>query len=945
MAVIFLSHSTKDDEYASAVERWLRENAFTDIFVDHENIAGGEKWRDALRQATNSCRVVLCLVTVNWLSSAECFGEFMAAWYMGRRIIPLILLPGSSELLGEEKARFDRVCGEDQGIDLVLCLDANGSLDIARSESIAKKLTVGLRSAGANTRIGLDPEAFAIDTRLREYPFPGLASFGDDDADAALFYGRSREIAHVLEDLRSMRALNDNRPLVVHGASGAGKSSLLKGGVIPRLRREIPAWLPLRVFRPGGDPLLNFSEALSRTLSDFGQREAYGVIRDRLREAWETAGGLQGSLSGEGLASIGAVIELEAERLRRAADRPGASILITVDQAEELARADSDSSAALADYLSAALLSTKGLWQLVFTIRTDSFPELQKHRRFQNLEGRGYDLRAIPVFRFDSVVEQPAKRYGVEVDVALVDALMEDAPKEDALPLLAFALQRLWRQYAASGSLNETHYRNFGGLDGLVEDAAERALHGLEPDQDLALPMRGPSIRLLELARATFVPALVQINERGAAIKRTAAWKSFSDESQELLDRFDRWRLVIRRGQEEQDGGTVEVAHEALFRKWGRLEEWLRPERARLEALRCLQTDTAIWKRKERDPSYLNHRELRLAEAESLTSHPTFAGQIGDDEHTYLAACKATQQARRRQARRGKTLLIALGLMLIVAVTGWWRQAFIKEQYQWRFVMVPSVLRPDLEKTYANQPGAEFTECAFGCPKLVVVSADKFLMGAEADEGASEELPQHPVTFTSSFALGKVEVTIGEWNKCVAAGACRSVSFPDGWGEDNYPVINVSWHDAEEYVSWLSRMTGKHYRLPSEAEWEYAARARSTTRYSFGDDKGVLGKYAWYFDNAGERTHQVGLLDANAFGLKDMHGNVWEWCKDTWHPDYYGAPDDGRAWSGGVESLRVVRGGAWDSLAAYIRSAYRSNLDPAGSSTNVGFRVLRTFER
>lgn len=172
-----------------------------------------------------------------------------------------------------------------------------------------------------------------------------------------------------------------------------------------------------------------------------------------------------------------------------------------------MARAEGKSGEALADYLRAALAASGGGWQLAFTIRTDSFPELQSHRRFQDLEARGYDLRAIPVFRFDAVVEKPAKRYGVEIDNHLVDALMEDAPKEDALPLLAFALQGLWRQYAAAGALSKDNYDKVGGLKGLIEDAAERALHGIEPEQDVPLPSGAPPKRLADLAAAAFVPA------------------------------------------------------------------------------------------------------------------------------------------------------------------------------------------------------------------------------------------------------------------------------------------------------------------------------------------------------------------------------------------------------------------------------------------------------
>jgi hypothetical protein len=365
---------------------------------------------------------------------------------MGKRIIPLLALePGNAS----SAERLAKVLAEDQGFNVAACMAAEGRLELARDPEVERRLEAGLRAAGALSRVGLDPEAFTTDPKLRPTPFPGLASFGDDDADVALFYGRSHEIAEALEELRKVRAERDLRPIVIFGASGAGKSSLLKAGIIPRLRRETPAWLPLRAFRPGADPLLNFAEALARSLADFGKVEAHGIIRDHLFDAW-TKAERDGSQAGR--AALDAALEAEGRKLRDAAGRGAASILISVDQAEEMARADGDSGEALADYLGAALAAATSSWQLAFTIRTDSFPELQSHRRFQGLKARGYELRAIPVFRFDSVVEEPAKRYGV---AALVDALMEDAPKEDALPLLAFALQRLWRQVRCLGNLDQ----------------------------------------------------------------------------------------------------------------------------------------------------------------------------------------------------------------------------------------------------------------------------------------------------------------------------------------------------------------------------------------------------------------------------------------------------------------------------------------------------------
>ncbi|MEM9740646.1 MAG: toll/interleukin-1 receptor domain-containing protein, partial [Pseudomonadota bacterium] len=562
MATIFISHSSRDDALASQLEAWLVASGFTDLFIDHSHISGGEAWADALRANAGSARVVLCLVTPNWLASTECPSEFKAAWYMGKRIIPLFLLGKETALDEKQRSELGRVRAEAQGLDLAPFMTPEG-LHLAAFPDRAEMLKRGLKEAGALAAVGLDPNAFEIDRSLRPSPFPGLTSFGDEDADAALFFGRSREIAEVLETLRKMRAASEANPLVILGASGSGKSSLLKAGIIPRLRREAPAWLPLRSFRPGADPLLNFAEAITKTLADFGEREAHGALKRTLLQIWQSAPrSEQGELKPEGRAMLASGLEEQAARLRTRANRPNATILISVDQAEELTRSDGDSGQALADYLRAAMEATSP-FRLAFTIRTDSFPELQAHPRFQGLEARGYDLRTLPVFRFDDVAEDPAARYGVAVDPALTDALMEDAPGKDALPLLAFALQRLWDQFHVSGKLTHADYTAMGGLSGLIEDAAERALCGIEPEQrDTALPAGGAKAHQVELGQSVFVPALADVNDEGAAIRRVAAWEEFSPQQQDLLERFDRWRLVVRK-EGDGDGATVEVAHEA----------------------------------------------------------------------------------------------------------------------------------------------------------------------------------------------------------------------------------------------------------------------------------------------------------------------------------------------------------------------------------------------
>jgi TIR domain len=181
MAVLFISHSSKDDAAASDLETWLRRNDFTNIFIDHNDISGGEKWAQALRESAGACRVIMCLVTNQWLASDECFGEFKAAWYMGKRIIPLL---AADPIDAPSRERLAKVLGEDQGLNVAACMDENGGLDLARDPNVERRLKEGLRAAGTLAKVGPDPEAFAVDRDLRPTPFPGLASIGDDDADA-----------------------------------------------------------------------------------------------------------------------------------------------------------------------------------------------------------------------------------------------------------------------------------------------------------------------------------------------------------------------------------------------------------------------------------------------------------------------------------------------------------------------------------------------------------------------------------------------------------------------------------------------------------------------------------------------------------------------------------------------------------------------------------------
>ena len=235
-----------------------------------------------------------------------------------------------------------------------------------------------------------------------------------------------------------------------------------------------------------------------------------------------------------------------------------------------------------------------------------------------------------------------------------------------------------------------------------------------------------------------------------------------------------------------------------------------------------------------------------------------------------------------------------------------------------------------------------FQDCD-ACPEMVVLPAGSFLMGSpEREDGRfDDEDPQHRVTIREAFAVGVYEVTFEEWDACVADDGCGGYRPDDrGWGRGRRPVIYVSWENARAYVEWLSRKTGEKYRLLSEAEWEYAARAGMRTLYSFGDE--ITENDANYGRNIG-KTQRVGSYSANGYGLYDMHGNVYEWVQDCGNGSYAGAPTNGSAWERGDCSSRVLRGGSWDHYLSLLRSANRLRFRSGLRLSFIGFRVARTL--
>ena len=265
-------------------------------------------------------------------------------------------------------------------------------------------------------------------------------------------------------------------------------------------------------------------------------------------------------------------------------------------------------------------------------------------------------------------------------------------------------------------------------------------------------------------------------------------------------------------------------------------------------------------------------------------------------------------------------------------------------------VVLPSLIewranpdRPQVPTSGGAGEAKPFRDCP-DCPELVPLPAGRFTMGASwfDRESQSDERPRVDVVVEHPFAIGRTEVTFAQWQACVAGGGCGDRQPDDaGWGRGNRPVVDVDWNEAQAYVAWLRQRTGKPYRLPSEAEWEYACRAGTTTAYPFGEAIGpALANYGR--NNAG--TREVASYPPNPWGLYDLNGNVWEWVEDVWNDGHSGRPADAAARLAGPDPQEhVIKGGSWDDRDRRVRCASRNGVDDTHRENEIGFRVALTL--
>jgi WD40 repeat protein len=631
MSHIFISHSSRDGEQAARVLAVLRAHGFVETFLDfdkHAGLAPGADWERTLYREIVGAEAVILILTRNWFDSKWCFAEFTQARALGKAIFPLIEAPTGETF----------VSGDIQHLDLIK--DREGGM---------ARLVTELTEVVLNARGGFDWDP----TRP---PYPGLLAFAE--ADAAIYFGRDDDIRRLIERLNARRAQGGAKLVAVLGASGSGKSSLLRAGVLPRLKRDMRNWIVLPPFRPQLHPLEELAQAVAVALGS-------GADWRRWRDAFAAEDPAR-------------TLSDLARDLRAAHASNEAQILITVDQAEELFGAAEKAGAERFLGVLNALQDESLPFLVAMTLRSDFLGELQEAPAL-TAPFEEFSLKPMPLARVRDIIEGPARVAGLTVDGTLVTAAMSDAATDDALPLLAFALRELYDRFGQKKHLTLEAYLSLGD-DTVQLSPLENAVRR---KADEVLAAARPSPEDLQALREAFVPAMVRVNSEGEYVRRPARIDGLPLKARPLIERLAKARLLIIR--KEQDLTMVEVAHEALLRKWPLLRGWLDEEREFLIGKNQLEQDLLDWEKApaaEKTEALLSGLKLTRARA-WLVGKPL---QLSEAERRFIQASVAHHDAeaarRERSRRRVQQASVTAALVLAVCLAGatWeWRIAKARE--------------------------------------------------------------------------------------------------------------------------------------------------------------------------------------------------------------------------------------------------------------------------
>lgn len=654
MSLIFISHSSKDNAQAIALKNWLIDNGWDDLFLDldpHLGITGGENWKNALIQASNCCDAVILMISDDWLNSDYCQEEYRMAKELNKQLFPLIIAESLTNKIPLEITDNWQCLTMTAGrrfLSQKVHLPDGTYAEISFSEDSLTAFKNGLNKAGLN------PESF-VWPPLNQFdeppsPYKGLRPL--DFEDAGIFFGRDGAIFDLMSQLRGLRNTPSSRFIVVLGASGSGKSSFIRAGILPRLARDESHFIVMPIIRPrtavitGNTGLL---ESLLQLCKDLGLNHQRQDLLEAIYNGKNT------------LLPILNDIRVAKKRsiFQNGTLKKTPTLVLTVDQAEELFQAEDQSqSKQFLHLLSEIVRDEKSNIMIINTIRSDAYDTLQSLDALTGIRQQLFSLPPMAKGTYHQVIEKPAKllektNKPLKIDPQLTEKLLSDLEEgggKDALPLLAFTLERLYKNYGDDGFLelkeyltfddkskNETKQSGLGGIKGAVAIAVQEAIQ--KARKDSRIPSDEESC--YKLLRRGFIPWLAGIDPAsGMAKRKVAHYDEVPNEAKPIIEYLVEARLLTKDYDIKKQLVTIEPAHESILRQWSNLKTWLAEDAMILTSLDILKDSASAWEANNRDSQWLNHKQERLADAESYLNELRFRDYISSQQKSYLQACR-----------------------------------------------------------------------------------------------------------------------------------------------------------------------------------------------------------------------------------------------------------------------------------------------------------------
>lgn len=969
-AQVFLSHSSRDADLAQEVHDELVEAGYA-VFLDHhpdDGIRAGQRWESSLWRQLGRADAVVVLFTSHWLASPWCVAEAVVARRQGKMVTTLLAL----DLADGDASPHGSVRGASTGPD-----GPGVPHDAPSEEPVGPPPWLLDRQLGDLDALGVAEGVrslanFLEDELGRKFPapdnpYPGLSSHTAEYA--GVFFGRDREIREVTELLEQRLTAETPGLLLILGASGAGKSSLMRAGVLPRLGDDGTWVAPPAIDAKDGMPAL--AECLA---------SASGEDAEAVEAALDTA-------------DLDEAVRLVRRLCRGAVESDGVRghLVLGVDQLEVVFRGSASQSARRMLAVVTCAANDPGTRLTVMgTLRSDSFDQFQGElaallgspgsdsRRPRDESPRKY--QAYPLDPMDrrhlgEIIERPASRVGIRFEAGLVEKLIEDTGGPDALPLLATTLEKLFERGQADPDdlvIEFDEYESLygdreflGGVSGVaasITAKAEKILEqcGFDRNRNRA------DWRSL---RATFL-RLLELDDAGRPVARPMDRTTVPDAVAPVISRMVEERLMVTarrpvagasatatgdRPDDEATEVTVSVAHEALLRRWHRLQEWIEESEMALVVLRQARDAADDWADHDEDESW-RWSETRVVEAIRTVGPFVVGGSltVSDRVRRFVGPVTADEVIDRLRhhdlvlldrAKLGYRLDLLGDQRAGVGVDAdgvpdiaWLPVGDGTLSDDWRVVRS----RPDdsarAKDAISRLQGGSVPDPGSDVP-------DDVVQPPAGRAPTTFDIAKYPITWAqfSAFESAPDYAFDAWWDG-------REPSSPPARGHstiDNHPATHLTWYAARAFTRWMTARTGGGWtiRLPTEAEWQLAATSGDDREYPWGglEDPATVDRFANTFDSRlsnlsflSATTTTVGAFPngASPVGALDMSGNCWEWCEDHYDPDE--TPPEG------LPRARVVRGGSWVIGSALCTTRYTGRLGPHLDRYFVGFRPVRS---